>query len=285
MSLYDTVMADSSSKKPGSRFRRRGQTCVLPAIAGILLVLGACGTGPEPRDDVLDPRLAGPCDRLILSWSEDVASLRALVGDGFEPRTADTVGEMQLNVLRCKQERGRQPPLTFAFLSVPISADSAPLVITRMPDDGWAWLADVIVNTDSLAVFSTMGYPVKPAEIEFAVDVTGNHASIAADLIFASGLVSVAARTAGKETVYAANQALVSTDHQYHSVFFGKETADRYELVSVDINVQGDTPLAVVDPDRQPERAVLDSGLRLDHVYWRLPRSQPSLEPVRREEP
>lgn len=258
---------------------------VLLAIAGIQLVLGACGTVPEPREDVLDPRLAGPCDRLILSWSEDASKLRALMGDGFEPKTADTVGEMQLNVLRCEQERGRQPLLTFAFLSVPISADSAPLVITRMPDDGWAWLPHVIANTDSSAVFSAMGYPVKPAEIVFEIDITGNHASIAADLIFASGRVSVAARTAGKETVYAANQALVSTDHQYHSVFFGKETADRYELVSVDINGQGETPLAAGDLDRQPEHAVLDSGLRLDHVYWRLPRSQPSLEPVRREEP
>jgi hypothetical protein len=82
-----------------------------------------------------------------------------------------------------------------------------------------------------------------------------------------------------------ANQALVSTDHQYHSVFFGNETADRYELVSVDVDVQGDTPLAAGDLDRQPERAVLDSGLRLDHVYWRLPRSQPTLEPARREKP
>lgn len=253
----------------------------LLAIAGTSLVLGACGTAPEPGDDVLDPRLAGPCDRLILSWPEDASRLRALMGHRFEPSTAGAVGELQLNVLRCEQPSGRQPPLTFAFLSVPISADSAPLVITRMPDDGWAWLPALIVNADSSAVFSAMGYQVKPAEIVFEVDITGNHASITAHLTFASGRVSIAGRTAGKETVHMANQALVSTDHQYRSVFFGKETADRYELVSVDVDVQGDTGLTAGDLDRQPERAVLDSGLRLDHVYWRLPRSQPTLEPAR----
>lgn len=58
-------------------------------------------------------------------------------------------------------------------------------------------------------------------------------------------------------------------------MFFGKETADRYDLVSIDVDVQGEIPLTVGDLDRQPERAVLDSALRLDNVYWRLPRSQP----------
>lgn len=207
------------------------------------------------------------------------------MGRSFEPGTADAVGQFQLNVFRCEQQSGRQPPLTFAFLSVPISADSAPLVITRMPDDGWAWLPGVIVDPDSSAVFSTMGYQVKPAEIVFAVDSAGHRAPVAAELIFASGRVFIAGRTAGNETVYVADQALVTTDAQHHSVFFGTETADRYDLVSVDVGVQGETPLAAVDLDRQPARAVLDTGLRLDYVYWRLPRSEPSFEPVRSEEP
>lgn len=255
---------------------QRTRPNVLSAVAGISLVLGACGTAPEPRDGVLDPRLAGPCDRLILSWSEDASRLRELMGHSFEPRTVDSVGSLQLNLLRCRHGSARQPPLNFAFLAVPISADSAPLVITRMPDDGWAWLPAVVVDIDSAAVFSRIGYETEPAKIAF--DATDKDASITARLIFASGRVSITARTTGEEIAYEANQALMTTDRQYHSVFFGKETADRYELVSVAVDVQGDTPLAKGDLERQPDSAFLDSGLRLDHLYWRLPRSQPEPE-------
>lgn len=113
---------------------QRARPLVLSALAGTSLVLGACGAAPERRNDVLDPRLAGPCDRLILLWPQKASRLGMLMGQGFEPRTVDGVGELQLNVLRCQQERGRQIPLSFAFLSVPIVADSAPLVITQMPD-------------------------------------------------------------------------------------------------------------------------------------------------------
>jgi hypothetical protein len=154
-----------------------------------------------------------------------------------------------------------------------------------MPDDGWVWLPAVVADIDSAAVFSRMGYETQPAEIEFKLDATDEDASIAARLTFASGHVSITAGTTGKEIAWEADQALVTTDSQYHSVFFGKETADRYEMASVTVDVQGDTPLAKGHLERQPGRAVFDSGLRLDHVYWRLPRSHALLEPVHREEP
>jgi hypothetical protein len=248
---------------------------LLAAIGGAIVSLGGCGMALESRDGVLDARLAGPCNRLILSWPEDPSRLRVMMGDGFEPRISEGVGALRFTVQRCGPVGAREPPLTFAYLSVPISADSVPLVITRMPDDGWTWLPSVIVDTGSSGVFAAMGYDTQLAEIEFEVDATQDGPAIATLLTFDTGRISITATAVGKKQAFSAREALVSTDARYHSVFFGKETGERYLSVAVDIDAHGSTPLSAVNVLSQPKLAIFDIELQPDQVYWRLPRSQP----------
>lgn len=245
---------------------------ILAAMGGAIVSLGACGTALQSPDEVLDARLAGPCNRLILSWPEDPSRLRAMMGDGFEPSVTDGVGALRFTVQSCGPFGARKPPLSFAHLSVPVMADSVPLVVTRMPDEGWAWLPFVIVDADSSEVFAAMGYDTQATVIEFDVDASNNGPSIAAQLTFEGGRISITATTAANKQAHTAHEALVSEDADYYSVFFGKETGERYPSVSTDLDSQGSNPLAAAGALSQPGHAIFDTDLRPDQVYWRLPR-------------
>jgi hypothetical protein len=245
---------------------------ILAAMGGAIVSLGACGTALRSPDAVLDERLAGPCNRLILSWPEDPSRLRAMMGDGFEPSVTDGVGALHFTVQRCGPIGARKPPLTFAHLSVPIEADSVPLVVTRMPDEGWAWLPFLIVDAESSGVFVGMGYVTLAAEIDFEVDSTQDSPSIATQLTFEGGRISITATTDASKQAHTAHEALVTKDVGYYSVFFGKETGERYPSVSADLDSQGSNPLAAAGILSQPGHAIFDTELRPDQVYWRLPR-------------
>jgi hypothetical protein len=195
-----------------------------------------------------------------------------MMGDGFEPSVTDGVGALHFTVQRCGPIGARKPPLTFSHLSVPIEADSVPLVVTRMPDEGWAWLPFLIVDADSSRVFAGMGYVTLAAEIDFEVDSTQDNPSIAAQLTFEGGRISISATSAANKQAHTAHEALVSEDAESYAVFFGKETGVRYVSVTADVENQGSNPLAEAGVLSQPGHAIFDTELRPDQVYWRLPR-------------
>jgi hypothetical protein len=147
-----------------------------------------------------------------------------------------------------------------------------PLVVTRMPDEGWAWLPFLIVDAESSGVFVGMGYVTLAAEIDFEVDSTQDSPSIAAQLTFEGGRISITATTHANKQARTSREALVSQDAEYYSVFFGTETGQRYPSVTTEIENLGSNPLAAAGAMTQPGQVIFDTELRPDQVYWRLPR-------------
>ena len=136
----------------------------LLAASGISVLLGACASTPPGDGDVLDPRLAGPCDRLTLSWRVDHGQLEAGLGDKLVPRWSGSSGELQLRVVRCEGRGMRQPPLSFAYYAIPVTADSVPLVVTSVPEDGWWSMPVLMADRRTAGVFTAMGYEVRQAD-------------------------------------------------------------------------------------------------------------------------
>lgn len=216
-------------------------------------------------------RLAGPCDRVIVSWSIDDSRLQTLIGDRFKLQAAIGGTELQLRILRCAAKRRGDSPLRFAYLAVPISGDSVPVVITGIPDDGWWAMPLLMADARSVETFAAMGYEVIAAEIDFAVVETHDGGSVNARLGTPFGSLEVSMPTTGSSVEVASSIALLTDDVTSISAFFGKETAARYSLdtyviVEQSITVLGNLPLPGV-----PHTVSLDRSLQPDRIYWRLP--------------
>lgn len=254
----------------GSKFD--GATSPLLVTLGILMLLGGCAATPSQTGDVLDPRLGGPCDRLTLSWSADRRQLAAGLGEGFEPRPIGGDGELQLRIVRCEGRGIGWPPLSFAYYAIPVTADSVPLVVTSVPEDGWWSMPVLMADRKTTGVFVAMGYEVSPADIELTVSGSERDRSVSSRIQTDEDIVEVLAAAGNEATPFEANRSLVTESEAASAAFFGQESASRITLDAVDVPSAARMPYSDWGALGEPKRATLDRSLRFDRIYWRLPR-------------
>ena len=249
-----------------------GATRSLLKTLGFLILLGGCASAPPQNADVLDPRLGGPCDRLTLSWAAERRQLAAGLGEGFEPRPVGGEGELQLRVVRCEGRGIGWPPLSFAYYAIPVTADSVPLVVTSVPEDGWWSMPVLMADRKTTGVFAAMGYQVSPADIELTVSGSERDRSVSSRIQTGEGVIELVAAAGNDATPFEANRSLVTESEAASAAFFGQESASRIELDAVDIPLAGRMPYSAWGVLGEPTGATLDRGLRFDRIYWRLPR-------------
>ena len=114
-------------RKPISKVLRISRTMLF--AAAIAPTLAACSATPVARTDGLDPRLAWPCDRLVLVWTVDELRLQQMLGEALEVRRISGAGQLHLHLMRCEPTataaRNAQA-LSYAYILIPVSGDSAP---------------------------------------------------------------------------------------------------------------------------------------------------------------
>ena len=242
------------------------------SISALLLVTGlsACETAPEPATEALESRFAGPCQRLIVTWRADAEALQALVGPALSVRETPW-NTVQLRIFECgrRSAEPRQSPLRFAYVAVPIVAESVPLAITGIPDGGWWAMPVVLTDPASTDVLTAMGYRPRSADIELSVPRPASQLS--ARINFRPGSVEIAAALPAASTPHDAGSALITHDMETVTAFFGKETGRRFELQHVAVRQHGRTPLDGLTNLTEPQSATLDRELRADRVVWRMP--------------
>ena len=255
-------------KKPISKVLRISRTMLF--AAAIALTLAACSATPVARTDGLDPRLAWPCDRLVLVWTVDELRLQQMLGEALEVRRISGAGQLHLHLMRCEPTataaRNAQA-LAYAYILIPVSGDSAPIAITRIPADGWLSLQFAVASADSRALLAQLGYNTIVAAQDFTIHAANGGASLTAQLTFDNGSISIEAKSIAGPSDRVASTALLARGDGYVSAYFGEEASQRY-AASATVRIAGETPLPV-SPDAQAV-ATLDRRLVSNRVYWRV---------------
>ena len=241
---------------------------LIGAVAAAFVVSG-CSTPPARDDSTLDARFAGPCERLIVVWQTRGESLDNTAST-LRERAGESGGELELHVVHCPGSRRREAPLRYAYTAIPVDADSVPLVVTSIPDDGWWAMTRLWADAETAGVLSTMGYDVEPAGIRFH----SNDAAANGDMVVAvdapTGQFDIVAGMPGAEQDLAEQRALITDSASAVSAFFGPESASRTNLGSFRLGAS--TLLAEVGVAGGPERAVFDRRLSSERIFWRLPK-------------
>lgn len=218
------------------------------AALGGLALLAGCAAPPQD-DNTLDVRFAGPCERLNVAWP---------------------ASRIALHVVRCQGPYRRMAPLLYAYTAVSIDADSVPLVITGIPDDGWWAMTGLWADSETAALLTTMGYAVEAAEIRFSIDESGATSTLDVGIESATGRFGFTAEASGAAEDLSERRALVTDSDAATTAFFGPETASRVALH--DATVAHASLFETVRPVGQPARASLDRHHTSERIFWRLPK-------------
>ena len=243
------------------------------AILAVSLAIGGCSAGAVSKVGALDPRLAWPCDRLLVEWAVKAPRLEAAIAEEFSIREFDGAGRLQLHVMQCKPEPSaseNSQELAYAYVLVPISGDSAPIALTRIPSDGWFALQQAAANEPMLSLLGEFGYPVVESAQSFTIAETNGEESIAIELQFGSGRVLVEASATGDSSIQTADVAYFSRADGLASVYFGQEVSERHKAWA-SVRLEGQTLLSGFDLTAPPQRAILDRRLIADRIFWRVP--------------
>ncbi len=251
---------------------RAGGAMIL--AAAIAVAGAACSSAPVSKTRALDSRLAWPCDRLVVEWSVDAKRAQRLVGESLRVRTMDGAGRLRLQVMRC--EPAAPPtqdsqPLSFAYVLVPVAGEDALIRITGIPADGWLSLQHVVASADSQALFADLGHEIIVAAQDFTIHESNGGTSIAVQLAFDNGLISIDANSTVSPSARIASSAYFGLGDGYFSAYFGEENSVR-KAASATVRIVGETPLSPFDLAESPAMAAFDRRLVSDRVYWRIPR-------------
>ena len=162
-------------------------------------------------------------------------------------------------------------PLAFAFVLVPIEGEDAPIGITGIPADGWLSLQHVFASADSQALFADLAHEIIVAAQDFAIHESPGGTSVAVQLAFDTGLVSISANSTGSPSAHTASRAYFGLEEGFVSAWFGEETSVR-QAAHATVRIVGETPLSSFDLAESPAMAAFDRRLVSDRVYWRIPR-------------
>ena len=243
-------------------------------LAAVLAFAG-CSAVPEFTIGAMDPRLAWPCDRLVVEWEVDADLLQAAVGDTLEIRTINGDGRLELHVLHCAPEKApggqsQAQELAYSYLLVPISAERVPIAITRMPADGWYLLQKLLAGENAQAPFARFGYELIPASIDFVVADEHGEVAIQVELEFQTGRITVDARAMDQWAAESSSVAILGGGGGFVSMFFGAEEYVATEA-SATLEVSGQMPVSVPGLGTAPASVRLHRRVLADRVYWRLP--------------
>lgn len=238
------------------------------AVAAAFVVYG-CGTPPVRDDSTLDARFAGPCERLIVAWQTRGDTLDDATS-ALRERIDEAGGAFELHVVRCPGSRRREPPLRYAYTAVPVEADSVPVVVTSIPEDGWWAMTRLWADAETAGVLATMGYDVEPASIRFDGGDAATNGAMAVAIDTPTGQFGIVAGMPGTGQDVAEHRALVTDSDSAVSAFFGPESASRTNLGS--IRLEASSLLAGTGISGGPERAVFDRELTSERILWRLPK-------------
>ena len=257
-------------------WRQAGRTCGMIGVAAFyaaVLASAGCSAVPESAVGALDPRLAWPCDRLVVDWEVDSDWLQAAVGDTLQVRTINGEGRLQLHVMRCapgNAPAGKAQGLFYSYVLVPISAERVPISITRMPADGWFSLQEFLAGENARAPFARFGYESIPADIDFMVADEYGELAVQVDLMFRTGRITVDARATDQWSAESSSAAILGGGSGFFSVFFGAEEYLATEA-SATVEITGQVPVSVPGPGSAPASVRLHRRVLADRVYWRLP--------------
>lgn len=221
----------------------------------------------------MDPRLAWPCDRLLVEWAVEAPRLETAIAEEFRILEFDGAGRLQLHVLQCRPEPSapeNPQALAYAYVLVPISGDSAPIALTRIPPDSRFALQQAAANEPMLSLLEQFDYSVVESAQSFTIAETNGQESIAIELIFGGGRILVEASAKGEPLVQTADVAYFSRGDGFASVYFGTEVSERYKA-RASVRLEGQTPLSGFDLTVPPERVILDRHLIADRIFWRVP--------------
>jgi len=238
--------------------------------------LAGCASAPTTTTKSLDPRLAWPCERLVVTWSVDTEKLQSDGGEDLALQSNNTKSKVRLEIMRCDapDASSHSNPLLFAYVTVPVTSDSAPLVITSIPTDGWSSLLHLVADTHTGELFNQMGFEVLAGNLSFVVKRSHLDTLFEAKIVFDKGRIVAAGSTTGGSTPHATSRALIVRDDNFLTAFFGQERADRFRSVAATIWMEGETPLSQFHSSQTPATATFDSSLTSDRIFWRLPIAQ-----------
>ena len=238
-----------------------------------VLAAAGCGTTRDSSVTALDSRLAWPCDRLVVEWAVAPERLQAGLGEGLEIRRSDGTGRVQLHVLHCVPEpsEGSEPQsLAYAYSAVPVLGDSSPVVLTRIPPDGWFVLQRAAANGPAQTLLTSLGYVVDEAQQDFRIAEENGETVVSIELQFANGRIAIEARPIGDPLPRETRVAFLGGGDGHVSAYFGKEGSVRFEA-SAAVRFEGETVLSEFELSGAPAAATLDRELTSDRVFWRMP--------------
>ena len=244
-----------------------------PALVVAALAMSACSSAPVSTIGALDPRLAWPCDRIVLEWAIETDRLQQMVGSPLEVRQAQGVSRLQLHVMQCEPQRPGHPAskaLSYAYVLVPVSGRTAPIGITGIPDDGWFALPLAVTSGAGRALLEDFGYVVIEAAQHFAINQSKGDMVVAIELKFDRGRISIVAGTTGESSYENRSTAILGRGDGFVSAYFGAEECESFTL-SARVSLTGQTPLSEFNLRSTPLAAKLCRRLVSDRVYWRLP--------------
>lgn len=91
--------------------------------------------------------------------------------------------------------------------------------------------------------------------------------SIAVQLAFDNGAISMKAISIGGPSAHVASSAILATEDGYVSAYFGKEASERY-VAAASVQIEGETPLPV--SLGAPAVVRFDRNLVSTRFYWRI---------------
>ena len=228
---------------------------------------------PAPGTNVLDARLAWPCDRLVVEWAVDAERLQRLIGESLDVREVDGEGRLQLHIMHCGPRgpgsRATQA-ISYAYVLVPVTEESARVTLTRIAPDGWLALHNAAASSTTRPILEMFGFPILEATVEFAFDESDADASIAITLEFANGRIWVDARRQGDASMQEATSAYLRDEKGFVSVYFGEEKSTSFSA-SASVRLEGETLLSGFDLSREPTAVTFERRLVSDRIFWRLP--------------
>ncbi len=255
-------------ERPAPVIFRAARTMIL--AAAVSLALAACSSTPVSRTSDLDPRFAWPCDRLIVEWALQEQRLQQMLGGSLKVRRVDGAGRLELHLMRCEPPRAvarNTPALSYSYVLIPVSGESAPIAITRIPSDGWLSVQYAIASADSRELFADFGYDVIVAAQDFTIEERTGGTALTVQLTFDSGYISIDANAAASPSARVASNALLGGGDAFVSAYFGEQSSQRY-AASATVRVAGETPLGILPA--VPAAVNLDRRLISNRVYWRI---------------
>ena len=258
-----------------AKHRARPGRSVLAMIAGVTM-LAACSTNTGLVSDRWFFGASESCERLTVGWPVTVAVLQDIVGTHVTPRDtdADGQGELRLSILRCGAPASSAAPMLLAQVTIPLAADSMPIMVTSVAEDGWSSLPLTVVDRGSnrrsatSGPFSQHGYAVMDAALAFNAAPSGDATLVTAELQFEEGRIVVNAATLDQVGRHETTTALVGTDSDDYVVSLGGETARRHSSVRATVRIEGSTVLSDLGLAATPATAVFDTDLASERLLW-----------------